>query len=789
MLLVFVAVPLAVASFEVGPSGLGAQARSLRFCVALGSGGICLARAALVRGERLPWALLGAGLVSYSGGIIYHNATAGGQSATLGPSPADIGWLLFYPACYAAVILLLRRRLVRLHRSVWLDAVAGVLGIAALTSGLAVLMARSSAELDVWSLTINVVYPVADLLLILLVVTVFGLLGWRPGRVWWLLGASLVGFAGADSLLLMIVEAGWEPPVGVLSTLWLFSTLTPALAAWVRPRWQPSARMSGWGVITVPLVLAVLALGLLVVGATVDLPPVTVALAAATVLAALARAACTFVEVQHLAESSVLARTDDLTGLANRRAFLERLARLEHDGTAGRAVLLLLDLDRFKTINDSLGHHTGDALLIQVGSRICAALRPGDLLARLGGDEFAVLLDNADADVARRVADRILAILAEPFDVGGTTLHVTASIGAAIHPDDVTADLLPPPTATTTAAAVATAAAPAVTAGPGGTQVLLRRADVAMYAAKADRSGFATFHPGLDAGSRERLDLVEQLRAALGTGQLEVFYQVKVALASGRTESVEALVRWRHPTRGLLGPELFIPLAEQAGFIQMLTGEVLGIALDQARRWRVAGLDITVAVNITAPDLLDPEFPTRVRGLLTRFGLPPTALELEITETALMRDQDCSARMLAALRQHGIGIAVDDYGVGYSSLARLLELPVDVLKLDKSFLRRTVDDIRAEEIVRSTVRLAHALGLRIVVEGVETAAAVRMLGDVGCDLAQGYFFGEPGPAETITEHLRRCRETMGPDQTTATARTAAADHPTVADQASVGVTQ
>ncbi|MCM3885067.1 bifunctional diguanylate cyclase/phosphodiesterase [Frankia sp. R82] len=755
MLLVLVAVLLAVASFVDVP-WFGDQARSLRFCVALGSGGICLSRAALVRGERLPWALLGAGLVSYSGGIIYHNVTIGEQATTLEPSPADIGWLLFYPACYAAVILLLRRRLVRLHRSVWLDALVGLLGVAALTSGIGVLMARANTDLGVWSLVVNVVYPVADLLLILLVVTVFGLLGWRPGRVWWLLGAGLVGFACADSLLLVIVEAGCPPPVGVMSTLWLFSALMPALAAWLRPRWQPSATMSGWGVIAVPMVLATVALGLLVLGATIDLPPVTVGLAAATVLAALARAGRTFIEVQRLADSSVLARTDDLTGLANRRAFLERLACLERDGDAGSVVLLLLDLDRFKVINDSLGHHTGDALLIQVGSRICAALRPGDLLARLGGDEFAVLLDHADADVARRVADRVLAILAEPFDVAGTTLHISASIGAAIHPGDVTTD--PAPTARLTD--VPETDVLETDGRKEEAQTLLRRADVAMYAAKTGRSGFETFHPGLDAGSRERLDMVEQLRAALGTGQLEVYYQLKVALATGRAESVEALVRWRHPTRGLLGPEVFVPLAEQAGFIRMLTGEVLGIALDQARRWQAAGLNIAVAVNIAAPDLLDRDFPTRVRRLLTQFGLPPAALELEITETALMRDQDGSARVLAALRENGIGIAVDDYGVGYSSLARLLELPVDVLKLDKSFLRRMAVDPRAEEIVRSTVRLAHALGLRIVVEGVETAAAVQMLGDVGCDLAQGYFFGEPGPAETITEHLRRYRETM-----------------------------
>ncbi|WP_235487547.1 EAL domain-containing protein, partial [Frankia sp. AvcI1] len=249
--------------------------------------------------------------------------------------------------------------------------------------------------------------------------------------------------------------------------------------------------------------------------------------------------------------------------------------------------------------------------------------------------------------------------------------------------------------------------------------------------------------------------------AALGTGQLEVHYQVKVDLGSGRMDAVEALVRWRHPTRGLLGPEEFVPLAEQAGFMRMLTIEVLHTALDQCRRWHAAGLEVAVAVNLSASDLLDRGFPAQVSGMLAGFGLSPAALELEITETTLMLDRVRSATVLGELRALGVGIAVDDYGTGYSSLARLLELPVNVLKLDKSFIQRVADDSRAEAIVRSTVSLAHALDLRIVVEGVETAAAVRMLRDVGCDLAQGYFLGEPGPSELVTEQLRQAAATAG----------------------------
>ncbi|MCL9794809.1 putative bifunctional diguanylate cyclase/phosphodiesterase [Frankia sp. AgKG'84/4] len=724
LLLILATLVLAVTSFVDIP-GFSSRASAMRFGIAVLSGLICVTRAALVRGERLPWALLGAGLVCYGCGTIYHAAAVGDSGVA--PSLSDVAWLLFYPACYLAVILLLRRRLVRLHHSVWLDAFVGVLGVAALTSAIGVAIARANPEYSAWTMAVNVTYPLADLLLILLVATVFGLLGWRPGRMWWLLGAGLAGFATADSLLVVFVTTGWTLASGVLPTLWLFSALMPSLAAWLRPRWQPAATMSGWGVIAVPLVFTAVSLGLLVLGATTELPPLTVGLAASTVLAALARAALTFIEVQQLADSRVLANTDDLTGLANRRGFLERLARVGQGvGRPGTFALLLLDLDRFKVINDSLGHQAGDALLTQVGSRIADALRPGDLHARLGGDEFAVLLENADADAAHRVAHRVLAVLSEPFEVAGVTLHVDASIGAAVFPDH----------------------AP-------DTQTLLRRADIAMYAAKTHRTGVEIYRPGSDTDSLARLDMIESLRSALGTGQIEVHYQIKVDLVTGRANAVEALARWRHPTRGLLGPGEFLPLAEQAGFIRLLTIEVLQSALEQCRRWHAAGLAVTVAVNLSASDLLDRSLPAQVSGILAGFGLSPTALELEITETTLMLDQVVSATVLGELRALGIGIAVDDYGTGYSSLTRLLELPVNVLKLDKSFIQQMANDPRAEAIVRSSVSLAHALDLRIVVEGVETAAAVQMLRDVGCDLAQGFYLGEPAPSETVTGQLRR----------------------------------
>ncbi|WP_373693868.1 putative bifunctional diguanylate cyclase/phosphodiesterase [Parafrankia sp. BMG5.11] len=764
MLLLLAAV-LFVAVTITGTRGSEPAVVALRSFVTLVSGLLCILRAVLLRGERLPWALFGAGIISYGAASVYFSLAVSGpaEGAAVEVSAADVGWLLFYPACYVAVILLLRQRVLRFHASVWLDALVGVLGVAALSSGIGARL-TTDGPADISSVVVGLVYPLADLLLVLLVVTVFGLLRWHPGRVWWLLGGGLVGFALADSCVFVLMADGDYAPGGLLDIVWVLSLLAPAFAAWQRQPWRKPARMSGWSVIAVPLVLTVLALALLVIGSMMDLPLLTVVLAAATVLTALARAAMTFVEVQQLAESKVLARTDDLTGLTNRRGFIERLSTLEGNIADGDSfALLLLDLDRFKEINDSLGHHVGDALLVEVGSRIAGALRPGDLHARLGGDEFAVLLEHADTDAARRVADRVLVALSGAFEVGGMTLHVGASIGAALYPDHA-----------------------------ADAQTLLQRADVAMYGAKSGRTGVEYYRPGAEVNTLLRLDMIESLRAALGTGQLEVHYQIKVELASGRSHGVEALVRWRHPTRGLLTPESFVPLAEQAGLMRMLTIEVLETSLAQCRRWREAGLEVAVAVNLSASDLLDRAFPDQVRGLLAQYGLLPSALELEITETTLMLDRVRTAAVLGELRELGVQIAVDGYGTGYSSLAYLQELPVDMLKMDKSFVTRLEDGsglrrAKAEAIVRSTVGLAHALGLRIVVEGVESASALDKLRNYGCDVAQGYFLGRPRPADEVTAMLSSPVVRAAVDAAAAEATTKATTEATTTAQAAAEV--
>ena len=418
------------------------------------------------------------------------------------------------------------------------------------------------------------------------------------------------------------------------------------------------------------------------------------------------------------------ANHDALTGLANRRGFLRRLDRAIRHGERHHhpVTLLMLDLDHFKELNDTLGHAVGDSLLAQLGPRLRQAIPDADTLARLGGDEFAVVLggDHRAADIAQRIA----ATLEEPFALEGASLHVDASIGIASFPDD----------------------------GRDAAD-LLQRADVAMYQAKRARTGWATYDAERDVHSRERLALLEQLRLALHRDELVLAYQPKADLHTAQIAGVEALVRWQHPYRGLLPPGEFVGLAEQAGLMRQLTTQVLRIAIAEAARWRAAGRAISVAVNITATDLMDARFPDEVEQQLAEHHLPAEALQLEVTEDTVMSDPDRALDTLARLSEIGIGLALDDYGTGYSSLAYIKRLPVRELKIDRSFVFNMDADEQDATIVRSTIELAHNLGLRVVAEGVETDASWHALAGMGARYAQGYLLSPPLPARDLEAWL------------------------------------
>jgi diguanylate cyclase (GGDEF)-like protein len=432
-----------------------------------------------------------------------------------------------------------------------------------------------------------------------------------------------------------------------------------------------------------------------------------------------------YVGGQQAAVNSHLAYHDALTELPNRLLFTERLqAELAGSEYEGRGcTVLLLDLDDFKAVNDTLGHEFGDRVLVKVTRRLQAALGGKGVLARLGGDEFAVLADGSGAE-AERLARQLLDALDRPLDFDALALHVAASIGIASFP----------------------------THGRSAVE-LLRHADVALYFAKASDAAFAAYSEEHDEYSIDRLALAAQLRRGLDRGELVVHYQPKVPLHGGAELGVEALVRWNHPQLGRLGPDGFIPLAEQTGIIKPLTRQVLEHALIQCDRWRREGLEITVSVNISTRSLLDHDLPEMIATALRDSGLPAEALQLEITESRFVSDIGRARATLEELRDMGVMIAIDDFGTGFSSLSQLQQLPIDEIKIDRSFVTRMETDRNDAVLVRSIIELGRNLGLRVTAEGVENERVQSMLRELGCDYAQGFHLGRPGDPAECRRHL------------------------------------
>ena len=428
------------------------------------------------------------------------------------------------------------------------------------------------------------------------------------------------------------------------------------------------------------------------------------------------------------AENAYLALHDPLTDLPNRSLFQDRAAQAIRAArrTRHRVALMILDLDRFKEVNDTLGHHNGDLLLKQVGPRLRAALRESDSIARLGGDEFGVLLPQlSDDDDARAVAEKIRQALRDPVELNGITVDLAATVGIAVYPehgDDV--------------------------------ETLLQRADVAMYFAKEDHSGCELYLAERDEYSPGRLALVAELRRAIDQEELVLYYQPKAELKSGHVVGVEALVRWQHPDRGLLFPDGFVPLAERTGLIRELTVAVLKEALRQLRTWQDDGLQLNVSVNLSARDLLDLDLPQTVERLLREYDLPPDRLELEITESVILAVPMRARLVLNRLSAMGVELAIDDFGSGYSSLAYLKRLPVKQLKVDRSFVMNMEQDENDAVIVRSTIDLGRNLGLIVVAEGVESEAVWSDLARLECDLAQGYYLSRPIPAQALGDWVK-----------------------------------
>ena len=689
--------------------------------VRLGVIAVLFVRSQIDRRERTAWLFLCAGMVNSLVASITYFAHYRYLERAPAVSAADVGWLLFYPLLYVGLGLLLRARVRRMLRSLWLDGV--VAGLTAATLAAALLGGADGPFAGTGATGLVIFYPIADLLLFAIAVAAIAILGTATDRVWWLICGSFVAYAATDAIYAMQV-ANDTYTAGPLDLGWLVARLALVVAAWtsIRPAAEERPSPRGNKVLTVPGVSLIIVLGVLFYGSRMEIPALASALGLAAGGAIVARTLLTFREVRDLVEARRQARSDELTGLPNRRALTEAMERALRQRSPTRPLaLLVLDLDAFKEVNDSLGHHRGDELLGLLAPRLQIVSRPHDIVARIGGDEFGVLLEGADSATAEAVAERLRLACRRPFEIAGRTLHVSASVGIAVFPED----------------------------GDDAAS-LLQHADIAMYAAKEDRAGHSFYRPEYHRASRARLEAIEELRAAIPSGQFVLHYQPKVALHDMSVVGVEALVRWQHAARGLLGPHEFLAHLERAGLMPELTETLLDQAIAQWRAWHLAGTTTTVAVNLSVSDLLDPTLPEQVSHTLARHEAPGSALILELTEDLLLADPARGHAVVEALAARGVRVQVDDYGTGFSTLGYLRDLPaLHGVKLDRSFITHVARDRRSEAIVASTIALASDLGLEFVAEGVETEDTRRRLVELGCPQAQGYLFGRPVQASDV----------------------------------------
>jgi diguanylate cyclase (GGDEF)-like protein len=678
----------------------------------------CLARAVLRSSGRSVALVLGLGLAAWAAGDIAWTVESLGGATPPTPSVADGLYLAFYPLAYLAVMLLIRSEVKALQMSVWLDGLVAGLGAAAICAAFGIDTIIGSVSGSSLAISINLAYPIGDLILLGLAVGALVIVPGWPVRLL-MIGIGCGILAIGDTVYLVQSAAGSYVSGTALDATWPVAFLFLSMAAWQRVG-SPSADGRRTPSFVLPGLASASAVIILAVGTWHRVSGIAVGLAVATLLITGTRRLLSLREIHALAVvSHQQSVTDDLTGLNNRRQLMNVLASHFSSATSSPKpdrplALLMIDLNGFKEINDSFGHPTGDDLLTQIGPRLAASTRSSDFVARLGGDEFAVLLTGADVAYATSIAERITKELERPFLVDGVTLHVGASIGVGIAPQHATSSA-----------------------------ELMRCADVAMYRAKAANCDYEIYESALD-DSADRLQLMEALRAALDAESLILYYQPQIDLRTGAISSLEALLRWQHPEFGNVPPSKFIPLAEESGLMGILTSFVLERAIAQCAAWRKQGHDVTVAVNLSTTNLLDIGLPDQIEGLLDNYGLPPEGL--------VMADLTRSKQVIRQLSDFGIIVSIDDFGSGFSSLAYLSNLAVGELKIDRVFTARLSlegNDGRDEAIVRSSIDLGHSLGMRVVAEGVERADHFGFLVTAGCDVAQGFVIGFPLPPERI----------------------------------------
>jgi diguanylate cyclase (GGDEF)-like protein len=689
--------------------------------------GMCIVRGLLWRPGRGVALTLGCAILAWALGDVALTIESIGGAEPPVPSVADFFYLLFYPLMYVGVVLFMRGQVKRLAAPTWLDGAVAGLGASAVLAAFAFHSIHRAAGGGSLSVATNLAYPAGDVLLFALVIGATVLLSGQRKTPWVLIavGIFLTVLGDLGNLL--------GSSLGTAGTIadgigWPVAILLISMAVWLKPRpSNPLVVQKPTGFV-LPGVATACGLTVLVVGTVIHPGNLAVGLATATLLVAGIRLALSVAGLRTLTQERLRQSiTDELTGLGNRRYLFQVLDTFfaeQNDPLMPKRSMafLFIDLDRFKEINDSYGHPAGDQLLRQLGPRMAGVLRSTDALVRIGGDEFAVVMTGADSDAAVAMARRLSAALEKPFSLDVITAQIGASIGIALAPDDA-----------------------ADSAG------VVWCADIAMYRAKSSGTAFAMYEPNLDRGGH-RWSLVEELRSALANDELVLHYQPQLDLHSGEILTAEALIRWQHPTLGLIPPLKFIPLAEEAGMMNELTAWVLSRALEQCAAWRASGRPMAVAVNISASNLLDPNLTELVRSRLRWHDLPAECLIVEITETSVITDFERSRAVIEELRDLGISVSIDDFGAGFTSLAHLSALAVRELKLDRIFitgLRNGPQRERDLQLVRATIELAHTMGLRVVAEGIEDDATLALLAELGCDLAQGYFICKPRPAEEL----------------------------------------